>query len=65
MVRIINFYQISISASFRQDNIRKRIKSGDVISKNGDIDFELKGNFPPTYDIYWKVTNTGMEATKC
>ena len=54
---------ISISASFRQDNIRKRIKSGDVISKNGDIDFELIGNFPPTYDIYWKVTNTGMEAT--
>lgn len=57
------FLPISISASFRQGNIRRRIKSGEVISKNGDIDFELIGNFPPTYDIYWKVTNTGMEAT--
>ena len=52
-----------ISAFFRQDNTRKRIKSGEVISKKGDVDFELIGNFPPTYDIYWKVTNTGMEAT--
>lgn len=60
-----NLVDVDITAKYSWNNFRfKRIKSGEVLNKEGTLKFEVKAHNLRQYDIFWQITNTGYEARR-
>lgn len=49
---------------YQKGFLPKKLNSGQAVGKNADIKFEVMSDNLNLYDIYWQVTNTGIEAQK-
>lgn len=55
--------QVRLKATVYQKSFRPQIlTSGCPVGKDAEIKFEVESENISLYEIYWQVTNTGMEA---